>query len=284
MYLTLGSDPEFLCLKDKKPVFSYKFLNGDRDILLPKGCLYPDGYAAEMKIKPGYNYKEVSYYIDENMRYILENIGEVSYDPVVDITKEDIELSKDYGRGRLDVFGCRKESPLYSNHIENINPLEVMYRTFGGHIHIGFNEYPILDDFTAIQKLVSLLDSTVGLLSVVKNPGESFKKRKSLYGKAGYHRVYQTEGSHVIEYRVLPSVSVLKDSALYFQIAELVAYYLYDIRKEEDFFSLFGGMNGFLQRAEIINNHDPILALEEMKNFCTYIPGLEEIIRENLSA
>jgi len=281
VYLSFGCDPEFLCLNTQgQPIISYEYLRGDKDIPLPFGVLYPDGYAAEMKVDPGYSYQEICDNLGANIDYIRNNIGDISYNPVVDITQKEIELSSGYGRGRLDIIGCRKELPLYESDMGTIDPLHIMYRTFGGHIHIGFNEYPFLGDYLNVQKLVSLLDSTIGLLSIVMNPEEEFKRRKNLYGRAGYHRTYQTkEGAHVVEYRVLPSISLLRDSVLYFHMAEMVSLYCFQIL-EEDFMSLFDGMENFLLRASIINEHDAELAKGKLLEFGKYIPNLLETLTE----
>ena len=281
MYLSFGCDPEFLCLNTEGyPIISYKYIGGDKDISLPFGVLYPDGYAAEMKVDPGMNYQEICDNIEANIKYIRGTIGDISYNPVIDITEEEIKSSCDYGRGRLDIIGCRKELPLYDSYMCDIDPLRIMYRTFGGHIHIGFNDYPFLQEYSNVQKLVSLLDSTIGLVSVLMNPGEDFKRRKNLYGRAGYHRVYQTkEGTHVVEYRVLPSISLLRDSVLYFHITELVSKYCFQILKE-DFFSLFDGMENCVKRASIINEHNPESAKRSIVEFGKYIPGFLDIITD----
>jgi len=213
--MLLGTDPELFVIVNNKPVSAFEALGGDLDIELPFGVLTPDGAAVEFTVTPSGIASELADRVAANIAatraYIQQRLPDavLSNAPVVVFDQEYIKqhpatLGK---RCSLMLFGCNPDYSIYGTPPARPSADSVGIRSSGGHIHIDLSAYPKGRNIETIVTMV--LDATLGLASVMGVPTEEAKRRKTLYGKAGFIRYNRRQ--HRLEYRVLPAVMLTHD-------------------------------------------------------------------------
>lgn len=194
---TIGTDPEFI-INDEINFISAikKFPCQQRAIKKNKNKFYYDNVLVEIQIKEAKSKKE-----------FVSNIGTAICD-LVDLSKPysvsncsfaefpQSELTHPDSRS----IGCNPEYCAYDlKMIEQ--PLNVIkttgLRSAGGHIHLGAkflyeNSYDVIHT-------VRLLDLFLGIPSIFLDKTDGCERRKTIYGKAGSHRLTD----YGLEYRTL---------------------------------------------------------------------------------
>jgi hypothetical protein len=100
---------------------------------------------------------------------------------------------------QAQVFGCEPDFNAWEmceNNVDRSDPEIANLRTAGGHIHVSFLENGATPSLEAGIRLVKVLDVTLGLPSILRDPDST---RRLLYGKAGAFR----PKPYGIEYRTL---------------------------------------------------------------------------------
>lgn len=193
-----GCDPEFFFKKDGKVIGSEKVLS--KNGLEHLTSVVKDGIQAE--IHPQAN--ECRVILANNLSNCLASIAgnlegvECDFSPLVDIDKEEMDSLSDDSKQ----FGC---SPSISASdkkatIKVKDPSKYLFRSAGGHIHLGItNEIELLQVHKNIDTIVKLMDIIVGNTCVLLDRHEGNVERRKNYGRAGEYRIKP----YGFEYRTL---------------------------------------------------------------------------------
>lgn len=98
-------------------------------------------------------------------------------------------------------FGCSPSLNIYAGGTIpiDIDPLEYTYRSAGGHLHFGTNDYDMKRVLKNHKIIIPLLDIMVGNTAVLMDREPLQEERRKYYGRAGEYRVTK----YGVEYRVL---------------------------------------------------------------------------------
>jgi hypothetical protein len=130
----------------------------------------------------------------------------INFSPTVKVTKAELASLDEKSR----IFGCAPShniNPKSRNAVKIRDPKKYMYRSAGGHIHIGRvnggiygpSLTPLDAVFRVPDRLIAIMDIIVGNTCVLIDTDPSNKERRKVYGKAGEYRL----PDHGIEYRTL---------------------------------------------------------------------------------
>lgn len=201
---------------------------------------------------------------------------DVSSKQVIKMDKKILNsLSKEARR-----FGCAPSRNAYTeteNKI-NVSPSRYLYRSAGGHIHIGRMEENWLEKdqdiiFSDIPKLVKLFDIIVGCTGTLIDRDIWAKERRKVYGRAGDYRLPK----YGFEYRTLSNFW-LNDyvyMSLMFGLARMACEFLLSGWEEEIF-----KRTDYLDIETIINKNDINGAIEVfnvMEQFYNLIPNSDHV-------
>lgn len=193
--MTLGSDPEFFFEKKGKIIGAEKVLRyAMKNIIVDgvQGELNPPAYTCRAQMGGGM--KEIL----SRLYAIVEQDPElkINWNTTVKIEKEELDTLSD----KAKVFGC---APSMNADGETGSPTadasEYLYRSAGGHIHIGTSSGLPQLAMRDPLRLVNVLDILVGNTCVLIDRDPGSKKRREMYGRAGEFRL----PTHGLEYRVL---------------------------------------------------------------------------------
>ena len=196
MQFTIGADPEFFLMKNKKYVSAVGMIGGSKNepLALDKEgfAILEDNVSVEFNIAPCHNHEEfvgaIGYVMDDLKKRLLGyEFGEdsaVLFNPRELMHPQAME------------FGCE---PDYNVWTMDINPRPVAtdatLRSAGGHVHVG-TTLPTPD-------VIKAMDLFLGVPSTVLDNGTL---RRQLYGKAGSHR----PKPYGCEYRTLSNFWIFK--------------------------------------------------------------------------
>lgn len=217
---TVGSDFE-LPVRDRDIFVPALMVEGTK--LVPKtigeDCfIQRDGVAAEFNIPPVNNkldfIKSISYCIATGNNILSK------HNLVLDKASSYMFNEEELNQSDLRIMGCSSSHNAYQEGATLQNPdSKNNLRTFGFHIHLGFNRrcietnrLPNINDFC---KLTFYFDLYLGMFSVFK---DSDNLRRSMYGKPGDFRYKIGKDKNgnklnLYEYRVLGS-NLIEDSIL----------------------------------------------------------------------
>lgn len=199
---TIGTDPEFMLIKDGKIHSAIGIVHGrtDNRIEISGHQFYYDNVLAECAVKPAESKEEFL----SNLRECLQIYSEM-VSPFELLTQASHHFSDD----QLDhpdarKAGCAIEWCAYQikamkppvEEIENGS-----FRTCGGHVHIG-SEVCSEDGPLQICSIY-MLDLLLGVPSIWLDDDPTSISRRSLYGAAGRYRVAGGDNPYGIEYRSL---------------------------------------------------------------------------------
>lgn len=189
--LLIGADPElFVFGEDGTFINGHGLVPGTKvePFGVPKGAVQVDGMALEFNITPASSRQEFVdnvFSVRDSLAkmvspYVLSNRSVVKF--------EDRWLRRQPAASR--VLGCEPDYDAWMC-CENFPPdNKTPMRTAAGHIHIGWTDngpdYLGLDHLSKCASLIRHLDSTVGLWTVIADPGSA--ERRAMYGKAGAFR------------------------------------------------------------------------------------------------
>lgn len=211
--LTLGSDPEFMLFNRAKdrivsaiPVIPQ---NKEQPVSLGKGfAFYHDNVMLEATVPPAASRYEFVNNTRELFSRIYKKLGN-KYDLRCTASHTFSEKEVDHDDAR--VAGCSPEFDAYAMDVCLPPQFVKGFRSAGGHIHIGRNDFAkhmdnpdgvaLIDPYNKAD-VIKLMDIFVGLPLMVIDKDPSSPARKSLYGKAGRHRPtaygveYRTPGNY----------------------------------------------------------------------------------------
>jgi hypothetical protein len=188
----IGADPEVF-VEDLQGAFvnGHGLIGGTKDNPLPVrlGAVQEDGMALEFNIDPARNRDEFVRNVTTVREQLASMIGpdlRLTPKPVQTFTREWFKAQPRASR----IMGCDPDFDAWAGRMNKSPRNNVPMRTAAGHIHIGYTSGQDTYDFNAFVKasqVVRHLDSTVGLWTVLVDPGSA--PRREMYGKAGAFRV-----------------------------------------------------------------------------------------------
>jgi len=232
---TIGADPEFfITSKEGKIIESSK--------VIPKGGLSldsstskctRDGVQAELNPRPKSCRQGAATTYMNMFKSLATNLNtkkvNMCSDSMIHLSQEELdELSKE-----SRVFGCEPSRNYYTGKksVISANPSVYGYRSAGGHIHLGYNNY---DNLHACMKkeyklIIKILDLVLGNTCVMIDRDENQVERRTVYGRAGEYRL----PSHGIEYRTLSnfwlrSYQLMSMVYGFARLGLCIAYSIYD--------------------------------------------------------
>lgn len=205
--ITLGCDPEVFFSSATKggPVnadlaFANGVIIGTKQEPMPvaNGALQVDGLAIELNITPARTPKEFAQRVDQvftTARSLMLKLDAVATtSSVMAFTRK---WAEQQNPASLEM-GCNPDFNAWKDGDMNDMPDgEALFRTAGGHIHIGWNPISSASHFFDCIEVVKHLDYALGVPSLFEDRAGA--KRRSLYGEVGAFR----PKSYGVEYRVL---------------------------------------------------------------------------------
>lgn len=199
--LSLGSDPEMV-IRSKKtglPVSAVSIFKGvdfnySKETPLEKGkgrTYFHDNVNVEGTMPPAFSKEEFIQNVHNYIKDAREILGE---DFVLSNESYTVYPVEEFNSQEANTFGC---SPAYDAFkiapIERMEASNIDYRTCGGHIHVGREDFKSIEggeliDFESKIDSVKLFELILGTALTIIDNDPSSKKRKELYGKAGEHR------------------------------------------------------------------------------------------------
>lgn len=207
-----GADPEFFFEKKGHVIGAEKVLPKEGveivvDRLLKddgtiedvkKPIVIIDGVQAEFNVIPATCRQTFSANLIQCFIKAKESMGSgvtANFGQTVEITSEEMKSLSE----KAQQFGCAPSKNAYSeSKIAIKDASKYMYRSAGGHIHLG-KVSQSAEVFTRREDLVRMLDILVGNTCVLidRDPGNI--ERRKVYGRAGEYRLPK----HGLEYRTL---------------------------------------------------------------------------------
>lgn len=297
--INLGTDPEFFfrnkdgIVESTKalammPDRTYESWQGRGVISFNKDCfnmIVPDGVQVEIHPHASHcrellagsihsllcklNYAINNYYNEEKEPLDLA----LDFSQVIKLTQKQLDdMSPEAKR-----FGC---SPSLNvdrdlNGVISVDPAKYLYRSAGGHIHLGNEQLIKMHNTKYIDMAVATLDLVLGNLCVILDRDPMQVERRKVYGRAGEYR----KPPHGLEYRVLSNFW-MKNYVL-FSLVFGTARFAADIAitifedeerngKESEFSKLFDLVDR-KDVVEAINNNDRELALKNFYKIKNYL-------------
>lgn len=205
----IGSDPEFAIFNKStsKYVASYQLIPGDKEnhYDIGNGCsCHKDNVSVEVNIPPSKNVKEFTKYIIYCKTYLSKYLESKNKDLVLKAKSSAYYTNDELDNPCSCEFGCEPSYNVYSDQSIEPEPIE-NYRTFGFHVHMGFDRKLFITD---IENIIRCLDLYLGVPTMFIDTDNI--RRNSKYGVAGDFRFNCINDKHVVEYRVLGG-ALLKD-------------------------------------------------------------------------
>lgn len=196
--IMFGADPEFFFSKKGSVVGSEKVLP-KAGIAMGEGKIIIDGVQAEFNVAPSYCRQIFAKNLIgcfARLKAESEKVGvKPDFSQTIKLTKKEMDqLSPDSQQ-----FGCSPSNNTYEETGISIKDAsQYMYRSAGGHIHMGAyyqDDAPLFKR----KELVKLLDILLGNTCVLIDRDPGNVERRKVYGRAGEYRL----PPHGLEYRTL---------------------------------------------------------------------------------
>jgi len=193
--VTIGTDPELFLMNEQGLVSAENKFGGTKSEPrpLPREGFFiqEDNVMVEFNIPPAKKVQDLKDSIEYMLDYI--QVGAQQFDCNINKLSSGRFDKKELATEQAQTFGCEPDFNAYTEEPNgDIICDDPLFRTCGGHIHIGYDN-PM--DMQSI-KLVKALDLTLGLPSLLIDKD---KERRKLYGSAGSYRLK----SFGVEYRTL---------------------------------------------------------------------------------
>lgn len=288
---TQGSDPEiFIVNKENQVIPAFAFLPDKDQAKRNPYHIFWDGFQAEFNTSSGSC-------LDGFINSLRTNLSQLTqaakkYDknarltimPTIDIP---IHLLKESKEEHVQ-FGCMPSLNVYGMEGSKANGRDVMFRSAGGHIHLGLTA----DQKKRIPEYVKALDAILGVACVSMFGAFDDPRRRELYGLAGEYRT----PSHGLEYRPLSNVWMCHPTVSYIiyelarKVVSMVDSKLFHMWQynEKDVIECINTCNIALACEIIKQNQEVFKAL--LSSFCyqdkdkikvvyaTFMLGVEELI------
>lgn len=195
----LGCDPEMFIAKGGRIVESSEVVPqagifDPQDYQAYRSAIVRDGVQVELNPSPSTCragvVNQVARLIAQLAQQAKEKGGEISFQPVVELSAEDMKKLSAAAR-RL---GCAPSKNLHDASATVRVGDDYRKRSAGGHIHIGMAIKP-----NQHERLVALMDILLGNTCVMIDRDPLQAERRKVYGRAGEFRTPQ----HGLEYRTL---------------------------------------------------------------------------------
>jgi hypothetical protein len=286
----MGCDPEFFFRTDKGIIGAEKVFKPEG--LVVKSNSYGDskhskfiidGVQAELNPKPNTCRANLANEIAYCFKTLKEDLKKKGANISIDLSRS-VTISEEALK-ELDEknqkFGCAPSFTVYKNpgvKLTKVDPLKYLSRSAGGHIHIGFDNYPNSRNQLTLhhKEFVQLLDIICGNTLVLVDRDKSNVKRRRLYGRAGEYRL----PAHGLEYRT-PSNFWLTSAqmmSLAFGLARLAFELFTDEQHWAENIKTFTEAVDMKDIKKAINKNDYKLALA---NFMKIKPLLEKVTGSN---
>jgi hypothetical protein len=255
----IGADPEvFVLNRNENCIISGDTMLQKSGVDLQWGNIGSDGLAIEIRpnpvevVDPFYVYNDsaaLMYNIADIEKMFLQNFtfAEFIKKPLIPVTKEILETAgEDANR-----FGCEPDIDVYlQQQCNEKDASQIMVRTAGGHIHIGFHEnnpvFNSIEPFIEMQEtIIKLFDIAISLPLMTCESIEGFKRR-ALYGQPGAYRI-QKWG---IEYRTLGNNLFYNNSDLIYSSALAILGKISNNVKEGE--KMLNNANDIIKEDEVV--------------------------------
>lgn len=260
--ITLGADPEILLIDKttKEPWGAVDCSKGTKEEpeSVGFGAIQVDGMALEYNIDPAKTIDEWVEYHNKVQEVLVDKASEQGLDScdmsLLDYTKY---IKSENPTDDELIFGCDPDLNAGTGEENEMpdNDGSIMFRTAGGHVHVGFSNWSeeCGDALESARVLTKMMDATLGLWSVIEDSGI---ERKQLYGKAGAFRIKP----YGFEYRTLSNFWVFDDEKLRYVFTTVTNLFSLPTPK---LFSLVSRIEGLYPGIEeAINTNNTPLARE----------------------
>jgi hypothetical protein len=240
--LTIGADPEMFLYSETEEKFVpvCGLVGGTKKEPIPvtkEGhSLQEDNVMVEYTIPPCNTRQE---FID-NIIFMKNHINDTILKPKGLISKCIASAKfafEDLQSDQALEFGCQPDFNAYTFEPNVVNREDILLRTSGGHIHIGYNN----PSFPKNIEIVKALDLFVGLPSILL---DTDTERRKMYGKAGAYRIKP----YGVEYRVL--------STFWTDNEKLIAWAFDSVQQAIDFVNMGGIITNEADIIHAINTSD----------------------------
>ena len=273
--ITMGADPEFFFSNKGVIIGSEKIIPkdglGNRDAYnnpLPPRVVR-DGIQAEINPEPRACRQqlgsEIARCLHEAFVKTKESKVKLDFRQLIKVDKKEFDSLSPESK----VFGCTPSYNIYTKEASKIgvNPLTYLYRSAGGHIHLGNIGEEMKATLKDVDKLIPMLDIILGNTCVLidRDPGNI--ERRKVYGKAGEFR----DTSYGAEYRVLSNFWLIDYKLMGFVMgmARFAVMILLHSTKTDNYEKLILDSVNEKDIQKAINDNDFNLA---MKNFRKIMP------------
>ena len=197
MSFTMGSDPEFMLMRDGRYYSAIEIVPGDKDHRYQIGQheYYFDNVLAECSIFPGSDKQDTIYQFRDCLQKYANLIK--PYTLVAQAAQE--YPHNELRHQKAKEAGCDPERCAYA--LQMLKPKTNLFahnamRSAGGHIHLGTS---LAKTMYGAEFIVRMMDLFIGLPSIYIDHDLTARQRKTLYGRAGRYRLPK----HGVEYRTL---------------------------------------------------------------------------------
>lgn len=266
--ISLGCDPEIF-IKRKGVVIGSEKVIKDGQIYTSVGSsnkVIVDGVQAELNPSANPCRQSLNYNIQACLRALRDSLGkddEIDFSQIEKVTREELlTLSQ-----KAQTFGCKPSFNIDETvpKIMELDPMEYLYRSTGGHIHLGASGSPsLLKILQTPEQIVPVLDVIVGNTFVLLDRHEGNIERRKHYGRAGEYRL----PTYGIEYRTLSNFWLRSDilASLAFGLARQAVAMVYNGLDKE-----LMALVDYEDIVTAINKNDYDLALKNFDKVKTFI-------------
>lgn len=204
---TIGCDPEVFVTRNGKPVSAFGLVKGDKKTpqKVDRGAVQVDGMALEFNTDPlrigvagGEEFSRQVLAVKDTLTRMVKDVDptlSLSDISTADFDKEYLDSQPDEAKE----LGCDPDYNAYTKTLNNAPDGSVLFRSAGGHVHVGWGaDIPVdnPDHIEICANLVKVLDVFLGIPSLLL---DGDVRRRQLYGQAGAMR----PKPYGVEYRTL---------------------------------------------------------------------------------
>lgn len=205
----IGADPEIFAVdKNGAVIPAFEFLDGPTGSYGDYPSAYWDGYQAEFSFSAPSCMDVLVSRISQGLRAIRERANTVVKGARLSpYSTHDIPEQRRYNDPPQFVqFGCTPSVNVYEKSLPQQDGRAVPFRSSGGHMHFSVDKKKLIPNY------VKALDSVLGVVCVSLFQKYDDPRRRSMYGRAGEHRLPK----YGFEYRVLSSAWMLTPGLVQF--------------------------------------------------------------------
>lgn len=264
----LGCDPEFFFTKKGKVIGSEKILTKkDNAVHAPGiGKIICDGVQAEINCNSNVCRQILRSHLSTTFGALYRELEKhpdvkVHFGTTVKVTKRHLNSLSDKSKN----FGCLPSRSAASGKEESItmDASTYLYRSAGGHIHLGTTVAVPARVFKKPDQLVNLLDIIVGNTCVLIDRDQGNIERRKVYGKAGEYRL----PSYGLEYRTLSNFWLRSYPlmSLVMNLCRTAVSIQAQSNRLHDYAKMFFSEINIEEVRQAINTNDKVLALKNYK-------------------